>query len=93
MGATWHLGHVAEPREPTRAPEWRENDTWLLFIFTIYMIYNVYRSPDYRETSLLTLLTIAPYTPEYFCLFLPCGTKSHTVIFISGDVADGGALD
>ena len=28
-----------------------------------------------------------------FHYFFPCETNSHTVIFISGDVADGGALD
>ena len=39
MDATWHWGHVADPRGPTRTPTWRMGDTWALFIF-IY----IYRS-------------------------------------------------
>ena len=30
---------------------------------------------------------------DVFHSIFPCGTKSHTDIFISSDVADGGALD
>ena len=75
MGGTWHWGNVAEPRGPTRAPAWRGGDTWLLFIFIIYMIYNVYRSPDYWETSLLPLITAARYKPVGFPKFTQCGTN------------------
>ena len=54
-GPTWvrrgTQGHVAKPRGPTRAPAWRGGDTWLLFIFIIYRIYNIYRSSDYRKTN------------------------------------------
>ena len=71
--ATWqsHAG-------PTRAPAWHGGDTWLLFIFIIYRIYNIYRSSDYRKTNLLTLITASPFKPRVSPLFLPCGTMFHT---------------
>ena len=31
-------GHVAEPREPTRAPTWRGGDTCARYIFLYYYI-------------------------------------------------------
>ena len=51
------------------------------YLYLSYIVYNIYRSPDYRETNLLTLLIATLYIPDSFCLFLPCGTMFHTFSF------------
>ena len=98
MGATWHWGHVAKPRGPTQAPAWRGGDTWLLFLFIIYMIYNIYRSPDYQETSLLTPHSVAPYKLTCFNYFTRVGLSSTRFLtlqakWINARHQIGGALE
>ena len=78
--ATWqsHAG----PRERLRGAEVTRGQ----YLYLSYIVYNIYRSPDYREKNLLTLITASPYILENFILFLPCGTKSHTVYLSAGNV-------
>ena len=85
--ATWQ-SH-ASPREHLRGAEVTRGQ----YLYLPYIVYNIYRSPDYRETKLLTIITASPYIPENFILFLPCGTKSHTVYLSAGDVAASQASD
>ena len=35
-------GHVALPRGQARAPAWHGGDTWMLFIFSVYIVYIIY---------------------------------------------------
>ena len=85
--ATWqsHAG----PRERTHGTEVTRGQ----YLYLSYIIYIIYRSPDYREKNLLTLITASRYIPENFILFLPCGTKSHTIYFSAGVVAASQASD
>ena len=71
VGATWHT------RPRGRATQAHATQ----YLYLSYIVYNIYRSPDYRETNLLTLLIAALYIPDSFCLFLPCGTMFHTFSF------------
>ena len=79
----------AGPRKRLRGAEVTSGQ----YLYLSYIVYNIYRSPDYRETNLLTLITDSRYIPENFILFLPCGTKSHIVYLSAGDVAASQASD
>ena len=79
----------AGPRECLRGAEVTRGQ----YFYLSYIVYNIYRSPDYRETNLLTLITASCYILENFILFLPCGTKSHTVYLSAGNVAASQASD
>ena len=69
-------GHVAEPREPTRAPAWRGGDTCMHIIF-IYIVYSYkYKRPDYR--NLLTSKFASPYIPDHSLSFSLRGTMFHS---------------
>ena len=86
------LGHVAEPRGPTRELAWREGDTCAIFIY-IHIIYgySTYKHSVYRNS--LTLKIIAPYIPDPSFYFSLCGTMFPSFILISGHVELCEALD
>ena len=85
--ATWqsHAG----PCERLRGAEVTRGQ----YLYLSYIVYNIYRSPNYREINLLTLITASRYILENVILFLPCGTKSHTIYLSVGDVAASQASD
>ena len=85
--ATWQ-SHAGS-RERLRGAEVTRGQ----YLYLSYIVYNIYRSLDYQETNLLTLITASLYIQVNFILFLPCGTKSHTVYLSAGDVAASQASD
>ena len=66
----WHWGNVAEPCGPTRAPAWRGGDTWAIFIFIIYMFYNIYIGVPIIGRQIINSLIRRPlYTREFPFIF------------------------
>ena len=63
MDATGHARPCGNAKRAQAAPTRRDRTQYL---YLSYIVYNIYRSPDYRETSLLTLITASHYTPENF---------------------------
>ena len=77
---------MAAPRGPTR----HLRGAYTLYSYTIHIIKRGI-PPSVTRKGIRTFSSVGPYKPDGFINLFRVGLKSHTIIFISGDVADGGA--
>ena len=83
MDATWHLGPRGSATRRLRGV--------YIFINILHIIYSRGFQLSVDRKGIQTIRSSGVINPIVLLNFFPCGTKSHTVIFISSDVADGGA--